>query len=537
MPTWSLAICLFLQSCSVFTPASQKEGKDTRPNIVFILTDDHRWDELGITGNSVVQTPNLDQLAKDGVYFDNAYVSSAICTPSRASIFLGQYERKHGINFNSGTSMAPEAWAQSYPALLKQGGYYMGYIGKNHVPIGPLGYEDSLMASTFDFWYAGHGHLGFYPKKRHEIFKNSRFDTQVEVMEEGVQNFFQTDSGFVVGTDKFLEEWNGEKPFCLSIAFNLPHGAGTSSMKQLATDPELYRETYREKEIPFSPLYVAKDSIVSPKLSPALLHVQHRQKGYDYVDDPEALKERKIRRYQTITGIDKLVGEVRSLLEEKGVDQHTIIVFTADHGIMEGEWGLGGKALNYEACLKVPFIVFDPSLPKELQNKREKRLVQTLDIAPSMLGWAGIEIPAGMQGQDLQPLLRGDTTHWRSAIFGENLWSTWFGNPHIESVRQGKWKYIRYFKNENGAPPRGKEAYIMTDERAAAYRASVTASIEGEAPIYEELFDLDRDPLEDHNLAQEPGYEAQLHQLRDLCQQMLIEAKGKDEPAVLPYIK
>ncbi|MEO1451564.1 MAG: sulfatase-like hydrolase/transferase, partial [Bacteroidota bacterium] len=112
-----------------------------RPNFIFILTDDQPYGYMGCTGNKLVQTPNLDQLAKDGTLFTNAHISSAICTPSRVSILLGQYERKHGVNFNSGTSVAPAAWAQSYPVLMREAGYYTGYIGKNHAPIGEGGYE------------------------------------------------------------------------------------------------------------------------------------------------------------------------------------------------------------------------------------------------------------------------------------------------------------------------------------------------------------------------------------------------------------
>ncbi|MEN0048135.1 MAG: sulfatase-like hydrolase/transferase, partial [Bacteroidota bacterium] len=152
-----------------------------RPNFIFILTDDQSYGMMGCTGNEIVQTPNLDQLAKEGVLFDHAYVTSAICTPSRVSILLSQYERKHGVNFNSGTSVAPKAWAESYPVVMRQAGYYTGWIGKNHAPVGKGGYESGLMEKSFDYWYAGHGHLSFYPKDRHKIFKDAEADTQVEV--------------------------------------------------------------------------------------------------------------------------------------------------------------------------------------------------------------------------------------------------------------------------------------------------------------------------------------------------------------------
>ncbi|MEM6692529.1 MAG: sulfatase-like hydrolase/transferase, partial [Planctomycetota bacterium] len=163
-----LALCAFVFVRNL--PAAD------RPNVIFILTDDQRYDTLGCTGNGFVQTPNIDQLAADGVLFANATVTSAICTPSRACYFLGQYERKHGVNFNSGTAMKPEAWASSYPVRLREAGYYTGYVGKNHVPIGDKGYNSNVMEPSFDFWYAGHGHLTFYPKKRHKIFQHAKSD-------------------------------------------------------------------------------------------------------------------------------------------------------------------------------------------------------------------------------------------------------------------------------------------------------------------------------------------------------------------------
>ncbi len=504
-----------------------------RPNFIFILTDDHRWDELGFTGNRVVETPNLDQLAAEGVYFDNAYVSSAICTPSRASIFLSQYERRHGVNFNSGTSLAAKAWAQSYPVLLRQAGYFMGYVGKNHVPIGPRGYFDSLMAQSFDYWFAAHNHLGFYPKERHAIFHSAPSETQVEVLGEGAAHFLRPDTSFLSQAATFLNVRPEGQPFCLSLAFNLPHGAGVRSMEQRPTDPALYRTRYRDQPIQLSSLYTPKDSITSPKLPPEVLHAAHRQATYAYVDSRDTLREIKIRRYQTISGIDQLVGQLREILRQEGLEDNTILIFTSDHGIMEGEWGLGGKALCYEACLKVPFIVFDPRQPASLRGRREAAFVQTLDIAPSLLQWAEVPLPETMQGRALQPLLAGDTTGWRKVVFGENLWSTWFGNPRIESVRFGKWKYIRYFENDFGPPPRNQNPYAISPVLAERYQQFLRASIAGEPPVFEELFNLEVDPLEEQNLAGDTLFEKPLNQLRQFCQQEVEAAAGR--PLVEPY--
>ena len=527
----------FLICFSFMGRLSPVMGQDDkkRPNIIFILTDDQRWDEWGQAGNPIVETPHLNQLAQDGLYFDQAYVSSAICTPSRTSIFLGQYERRHSINFNSGTALSPEAWAQSYPVLLRQAGYFTGYVGKNHVPIGEKGYQDTLMRSSFDYWYAAHGHLGFYPKRRHDIFSNSDFETQIEVVGQGAGNFLKPDSGFLQGAEQFLVHLPQDRPFCLSIALNLPHANGASSMQLKPEDPALYRSKYRELTIPVSPLYLAKDSIQAPKLPPELLHTQYRQRGYAYVNTPETLREMIIRRYQTITGIDQMVGQIRAILAEQGLAENTILIITSDHGIMLGEWGLGGKALNYESCLRVPLIISDPRLPSARKGATISALVQTIDLAPTMMDWAGLEPGERMQGYSLVDLMAGAETEVRDLLFAENLWTNWFGNPRIESIRKGRWKYIRYFRNDFGAPPKDRSPYEVYSDRAALYQVHRSASIEGEPPVYEELFDLDGDPKEEHNLALDPKHQTLMEELRQLCQQEVTKAGGQEEPWVLPY--
>ncbi len=266
-------------------------------------TDDHNYEMLGCNGNAIIQTPAFDQLAKDGVRFTRAHVTSAICTPSRCSIFLSQYERKHGVNFNSGTSISPEAWDQSYPMVLRQNGYYTGYIGKNHAPVGDGGYQSGLIEKSFDYWYAAMGHLSFYPKKRSDIFKGAKHDTQVEVLDEGVQDFLDNNEYRLKGAVHFLDSRPKDKPFCVSICFNLPHGAGTGSMKMLPTDSSIYRTLYRDIQIPLPKNYVAKADIKTPKLPADLWHVSDRQDGYDYVDTPDDERERLIREMEAVTGV------------------------------------------------------------------------------------------------------------------------------------------------------------------------------------------------------------------------------------------
>lgn len=517
-----------------------------KPNIIFILTDDHRYDLLGITGNKQIRTPNIDKLANEGILFSNAHVTSPISTPSRASIFTGQFERKHGINFNSGTSMSEEAWSLSYPVLLRQNGYYTGYIGKNHVPIGESGYKSGIIEKSFDYWYGGHGHLSFYPKKVHKIFEGAKYDTQVEVLNEGAIDFLSNEH-CLKGAMHFLNERPADKPFCLSINFNLPHGAGTSSMKLLESDSSIYKSLYRDAAIALPKNYVEKSDIKTPKLPPDLLRVNDRQDEYNYVDDAASLKERIIRQMQSITGIDGLVGNLRKKLRESGLDNHTVIIFASDHGLMLGEFGLGGKALNYEVCTHIPLIIYDPMSPKKMKGQVYDELVQTIDIAPTMLTYAGVEVPESMQGVKLNDIIKGEGQAPRAYLFTENLWSTPFGNPRCEAVRDKEWKYIRYYKNENLSASdiivtaktfglsRSVMLYGNNDMQIVRYRSYVESPMKGELPEYEELYHLKIDPNETMNLAGDVAYHSKLAEMRKIWETEIVKARGKGNPKVVRW--
>ncbi|MEM9940820.1 MAG: sulfatase-like hydrolase/transferase [Planctomycetota bacterium] len=516
-----------------------------RPNIVFVLTDDQSYGMMGCDGNQLTQTPNLDRMAKDGIFFERAYVTSAICTPSRISIFLSQFERKHGVNFNSGTSVAPEAWAKSYPVLLREAGYYTGYIGKNHAPLGQGGYDSQLMEKSFDYFYAGHGHIKFYPKEAHDIFHAAKEDTQAEIITEAVGDFLSNQHR-LDGALHFLET-RPEKPFCLSVCFNLPHGAGTSTMQMRDSDDAIYRTLYRDIKIPLPNHYLAKSEIQKPKIPADILKVEDRQVGYSYVDHPDTLKERMIRQMQAMTGIDRMVGKLREKLASEGLAENTILVFCSDHGLFMGQFGLGGKALCYEQTTHVPLMIVDPRLPLKSRGKRCRQLVQTIDIAPTLLDVAGVAAPECFQGKSLVPLLNDCETTVREYVFTENLWSTHFGNPRIESVQDLRWKYIRYYQNDNFSATEkiriakqlgisvNKMLYAFHDDSIATYRHYVESSLRGESPIYEELFDIESDPAEANNLIGSSELKDTLDRLRLAWKRELAIARGEGVPKVLRY--
>ncbi len=533
---------IILYSFSIFTIQAQD-----RPNIIFILTDDQPYGYMGVTGNTIVKTPNLDKLTNEGVLFTNAHITSAICTPSRVSILLGQYERKHGVNFNSGTSVSNEAWEQAYPMQFKKAGYYTGWIGKNHAPVGKGGYQSGLMEKSFDFWYAGHGHLTFYPKKHHPIFKNAEFDTQVEIIDEGVTKFLDINEQKFEGALQFLEKRPRDKPFMLSINFNLPHSASTRTMQQKESDDDIYKSLYRDLDIPLPDNYIAKADIKTPKLPASIHRVEDRQVGYSFVDTPEETKERYIRQMQAMTGIDRLVGNLRKNLKALNIDKNTIIVFTSDHGLYMGQQGLGGKALCYEITTHVPFVVYNPKLKKKKRGVKNDALVQSIDIAPTILSLAGEPIPEAMQGKDLSKIISGEKIAVRDYVYTENLWSTQFGNPRCEAVQNKEWKYIRYYKNNTfPASKKIKTAkdlgikeknmlYAVHDSDIAIYRDYIESPLQGEEPVYEELYNLKNDPSELHNVISKKEHNAILEQLRKEWKNQITIARGTENPKVYRY--
>ena len=529
-----ITLTLGISGCSVAKKASNESSQEvtmatnsakqtSRPNIIVILADDMRAGVTGYEGHPIIKTPNIDNLAANGTVFNKGFATSAVCTPSRTNLLTGLYERRHGINFNSDSSMTEEAWSQTYPMLLKDAGYFVGWIGKNHTPIGKnkageTGYKSGVMDNSFDYWYASHGHLTFYPKdrKKHAIFKNAKADTQIEILEEGLDNFMEPHEAFKAGYN-FLDSRPKDKPFALMINFNVPHANSTGTMKLRDTDLDLYKTTYRDQfdQVELPETYVASKDIKTPKIPKNVYNGEYIN-GYSYVKTPKALRERKIREMQTISGIDKLVGKLVKHLDEQGIADNTIIVFTSDHGLMHGQFGLGGKVLLYEPSVRVPLVVYDPRL-KQRKADESNELVALLDIAPTLLDLTDTEIPEEMQGHSLKPLMQADTqlankSEWRQELFLENM-MTIQNYPRMEGLRTHKWKYIRYFDKK----------------KDQSYAKMSVASINGEQPIYEELFDLENDPLEINNVITDPINADVVQRLREKNAALVKEYRG-DKP-------
>ncbi len=521
----SLAIAAGISGCTEVdenTASGTIIKENPRPNVIVILADDMQKGVTGHEGHPIIKTPNIDKLATGGTVFGKAFATSPVCTPSRTNLLTGLYERRHGINFGSNSTMTEKAWAKTYPMLLKSSGYFVGYVGKNHTPIGDnpeggFGYKSGIMDTSFDYWYASHKHLSFYPKdkKAHKIFKNAKADTQIEIMEEGVENFMAPNEAFKASYS-FLDSRPKDQPFALLLNFNVPHANSTSSMQLRKSDLDLYKTAYRDQidQITLPKTYVAEKDIKAPKL-PKHVYNGEYIKTYNYVKTPETLKERKIREMQTISGIDKLVGKLVKHLEEQGVADNTIIVFTSDHGLMHGEFGMGGKTLLYEPMVRIPMVVYDPRIKPSNKADNNSDLVALVDIAPTLLDLTNTPIPSEMHGESLKPLMlkqevNGQKAQWREEIFLENMMMIQ-NYPRTESVRTHKWKYIRYFDKKNDGP----------------YEVAINNSINGEQPIYEELYDIENDPDEINNLIDVPEHKQIVEQLRSKNTELVKKYRGK----------
>lgn len=475
-----------------------------QPNIIYVLTDDQRAELLGCMGHPVLKTPHLDQLAQNGVLFKNAYCTSPVCTPSRACHYLGQWERKHGVNFNSNSSVSVEAWEYSLPMLLKKKGYYIGWVGKNHVPVGDQGYESGYMEQHFNFWYGNHDHTGFYPKERFpEVYGHAQHHTQAEVFGEGIAHFL----------DPSVSNRPSDQPFGLFVTFNMPHSSSTwATMEMRPEDDELYKSTYREnmKHFPLPKTYLSyMDAFNRPRLPKSVYNGRYLT-SYDYVRTPNAMREQMVRVFQTVTGIDRVIGKMMKQLEELGIADNTIIVFSTDHGIHWGEHGLGGKCFLYEEDLHIPLIVYDPRLPEGRRGQVRKEFALVPDLAPTVLDMAGCEIPETMQGRSLLPLITGESVAWREEFFAEQLMDIQ-NYAKSECIRTTEWKYIRYFPRTEDPAQEGMAYRSTLDD----YHAFLSATADPElCPVYEELFHLTEDPLEKTNVADQPQYQGVLDDMR-----------------------
>ncbi len=433
---------------------SCSKGQQKPPNIIFLLTDDQRWDALGCAGNSIIQTPNIDALADDGAMFSNAFVTTSICCTSRASIFSGQYARRHGIHGFS-SPFSTQALNNTYPLLLKQAGYQTGFIGK-------WGVGNTMPESSFDYWKGIPGQPKY---EQTDSQGNPKHLTSIM----GDQ------------AEEFLNMQNNQAPFCLSISFKAPH-VQDGDPRQFIYDPQ-YKDLYKDVTIP-------EPETADPKYYDSFPEFfkkdnEARRRWDIRFSTPEKYQNSVKGYYRLITGVDKVVERIMNTLKQNNLDQNTIILYTGDNGFYLGEHGLAGKWYGHEESIRVPMIIHDPRLPKSQRGKKHSQMTLNIDIAPTILDYAGLTIPEEMQGKSLKPVVSHKNPEWRTEFFYEHLFNH-ERIPKSEGVVTHKFKYLRYMEQN---------------------------------PVYEELYDLENDPHEKNNLANNPKYSSEKSQLQNKCNQ------------------
>ncbi len=389
--------------------------RDKRPNIIFLLTDDQRWDTMGCMGNKIIRTPNMDALAAKGCLFTNCFVTTSICAASRASIFAGQYARRTGIH-DFVTNFSPEALAGTYPMLLKADGYRTGFAGKYGV-----GRSEEMPRDKYDFW-AG---IGGQPRYEHK---------------DGAGNYKHLTSILTEQSIKFLDSCTAGQPFCLSVSFKAPH-VQDSDPRQFIYDPA-YKDLYADVTIP-TPL--TADPKYFQALPEFLRESEARRRWKIRFSTPERYQESVKGYYRLITGLDVAIGKIRAELTRLGLAGNTIIILTGDNGFYLGEHGLAGKWFPHEESIHVPLIIYDPGAPKNRRGQRRDEFALNIDIAPTILDLASVPIPKRMQGRSLVPIARGQHPKWRADFFYEHLFPH-ATIPKSEALRTQQYKYARYIE-------------------------------------------------------------------------------------------
>ena len=450
----TLILLLIVASALALRPVAHRQTT-TAPNIIFLLADDQRWDAMGVAGNLTIKTPNLDRLAREGFYFRRSYVTTPICAISRATILSGQYARRHGIVDFAGT-FSDSAMAQTYPILLRKAGYRTGFIGK-------YGVGNQMPTAQFDYWRGFPGQGNYAARDA-----NGKPIHLTDLMGQQMDEFLQTNI-------------NG-KPFCLSVSFKAPHA-------QDAAKPEF---PYAER---FTDLYV--DQTLK---RPTAAQEQYYRQFPDWFrnNDQNESRIRWSRRFATdslfqqttksyfrlITGIDEVVGNLRKTLQERGLAENTVIVYTSDNGFYEGEYGFADKWYGHELSIRVPLIIYDPRQPNR-QGRTTDQYTLNIDLAPTVLTLAGLPVPTRMQGRSLTGLMDNraryagtgepSKTPWRTEFYFEhpvNLPTVFI--PQSEGVLRADQKYVHYYNMRNPAD------------------------------TYEEVYNLKTDPQELTNLAMKP---------------------------------
>ncbi|HEY1380281.1 MAG TPA: sulfatase [Gemmataceae bacterium] len=377
-----------------------------RPNIVFVLVDDIRWDAFGCMGHPWVKTPNVDRLAREGARFTNFFDTIPLCAPARASFLTGRCCHANGVTDNTNHNALSHRLV-TWPRLLHDAGYETAFLGKWHMG------NDDTPRPGFDRWVSFKGQ-GQYKDPPLNI------DGKPQKVDGYITDLLDT---YAV---EFIKKPH-TKPFVLYLPHKAVHGPFTPA--------ERHKDLYTRE--PFTPPASATDDLSG---KPALAKMRPNPPRRAGAKPGEGVMRQQLR---CLASIDEGLGDILKALEDTGQLDNTLVMFTSDNGYFWGEHGgLGDKRWAYDESIRLPLMVRYPKLIKP--GTTIDALTLNIDVAPTMLDLAGVPAPANVHGKSLLLLLRGETAGWRTAILTEYFKDGNYPHPPWRCVRTDRWKYIRY---------------------------------------------------------------------------------------------
>ncbi len=523
-----LAFTLLCSSLCVTQAQSNKQDlkleriANTKPrNVIFILTDDHRFDFMGFTGKVPwLQTPSMDRLAREGAYFPNTFVTTSLCSPSRASILTGQFSHTHTVVDNI-ASVPPNL--VFFPQYLQKAGYQTAFLGKWH-----MGDQGDAPQPGFDHWESFRGQGVYYNPTLNINGKRQSYGDSTYITDLLTEHALD-----------WMKARDKQKPFFLYLSHKAVHAEfmpakrhlGKYENEKIVLPPSFFTsaQPVKGKSNPYGLRnYTGTNNAVEDKVDYPQGFLDERAREADEFQQPahgkeyygEAMMpdwqksqreswhgvdymyhgamdfETFYKRYcETLLGVDESVGAILSYLEQEGLDKSTMIIYMGDNGFSFGEHGLIDKRQFYEESAKVPFLVRCPEVLKGGQTIN--RMIQNIDVAPTVLELAGVKKPTQMQGMSILPILKGENPRWRDRIFYEYYWEYSFPQtPTMHGVRTDRYKYIRY--------------HGIWDTN--------------------EFYDLQEDPYEMHNLIASPEHQELMKKLNEEINDWLEGTGGMQIP-------
>ena len=440
-----------------------------RRNIIFILCDDHRYDALGfLKAQPWLKTPQLDRLAHEGIHFKNAFVTTALCSPSRASILTGVYAHRHRIVDNN--TAIPDGTI-FFPSYLQKAGYKTGFFGKWH-----MGAEGDDPKPGFNQWVSFRGQ-GTYLPNPNGLSVNGK-----KVSQKG----YITDELTDYAVD-WLKTIPKEQPYFMYLSHKAVHSEFIPA--------DRHKGMYQNAEFKYPPTMAASGEMAQHRP----MWVQNQRNSWHGVDYPYHstldIAEYYKRYAETLMAVDESVGRVLDELKRRGELDSTLVIYMGDNGFAFGEHGLIDKRTAYEESMRVPLLARCPEIFKPGQTL--KQVVAGLDIMPTVLDAAGAQIPPGLDGRSWIPLGQGRKTEWRDELMYEYYWERNFPQtPTMHALRGDRYKFIRY------------QGIWDTDE----------------------LYDMQEDPLESRNLIFSEKHQATVKQMREHLFDVLERTNGMNIP-------